>query len=437
MKCVANIIKQLQVTSSTNDKISILKSNLDNETLKKVLLYTLDPFKKYKITEQVYDKTEWTKLEYEVDFFNFLDELSSSNINDLSRSIIKSIIESEENEDVRELYKLILFKDLKCNIGDKVVNKVWKGLIPAFNVMLAESLAKQKDSFLNGKEFAITTKLDGNRMVYMPNTQQFISRQGQQFEGLDHLLHECINLSQGKYVLDGELIHRNYDNLPSDELYRLTMKVSRKKGNTPEKRHLEFHIFDIIPIEEFVQGESSMRYYQRMEVLDGAFDNALDLDFAVQVKPLYVGEDQNVIPELLSSVTEQGGEGLMLNLTQGTYQCKRSKNILKVKKFEVADVIVDSVYEGTGNFKGTLGGINVRFKHDGELYECGVGSGFTQEQRHKYWSNPNLLIGNVCEIQYFEVSSNQDGGKGLRFPVYLDRIRHDKTIDDITETKTN
>ena len=127
MKCVANIIKQLQVTSSTNDKISILKSNLDNETLKKVLLYTLDPFKKYKITEQVYDKTEWTKLEYEVDFFNFLDELSSSNINDLSRSIIKSIIESEENEDVRELYKLILFKDLKCNIGDKVVNKVWKG----------------------------------------------------------------------------------------------------------------------------------------------------------------------------------------------------------------------------------------------------------------------------------------------------------------------
>ena len=37
MKQVATIIKQLQNTGGTNDKIAIVKANADNEILKKVL----------------------------------------------------------------------------------------------------------------------------------------------------------------------------------------------------------------------------------------------------------------------------------------------------------------------------------------------------------------------------------------------------------------
>ena len=41
MKQVATIIKQLQNTSGTNDKINIVKANADNEILKKVLYYMM------------------------------------------------------------------------------------------------------------------------------------------------------------------------------------------------------------------------------------------------------------------------------------------------------------------------------------------------------------------------------------------------------------
>ena len=35
----------------------------------------------------------------------------------------------------------------------------------------------------------------------------------------------------------------------------------------------------------------------------------------------------------------------------------------------------------------------------------------------------------MVEIQYFELSENQNGGKSLRFPVFKD-FRFDKTPDD-------
>lgn len=440
LKNVAEIVKLLQNTSGTNYKMEILKANKDNELLKSVLYYTLNPYLKYKITEDVYDKTEYDMFNFEVrteTFFELLEKLSETNINNSSRCYIKSAIETNEDVDVRELYKMILFKDLKCGLAAKSVNKVFKGLIPTFDVMLAESFAKQKDGFLKGKRFSITEKLDGCRITYIPSSQEFISRQGQKYEGIDHLISECEQLSQGKYVLDGELIYRNYDNLPSDELYRLTMSVSRKKGNTPQKKHLEFHVFDIIPLNEFSTGESIMRYEERMSLLNNVFENAFELDFVVRVPILYSGSDESVIPKLLSEVTSDGKEGLMINLNHGKYQCKRSKNILKVKKFEVCDCFVTDVYEGSGVLSGTLGGINVKFKYNDKLYECGVGSGFTYEQRQKYWNNPELLIGKVVEVQYFEVSNNRNGSYGLRFPVFKDRIRDDKTYDDITDVKTN
>ena len=54
MRTVASIIQQLQNTGGTNDKISILKRNSDNELLKKVLYYTYNPLLTFKITESVF-----------------------------------------------------------------------------------------------------------------------------------------------------------------------------------------------------------------------------------------------------------------------------------------------------------------------------------------------------------------------------------------------
>ena len=49
--------------------------------------------------------------------------------------------------------------------------------------------------------------------------------------------------------------------------------------------------------------------------------------------------------------------------------------------------------------------------------DVGVGSGFDQEERRKYFKNPELIIGKTITVQYFEETINQDGCHSLRFPV--------------------
>ena len=58
---------------------------------------------------------------------------------------------------------------------------------------------------------------------------------------------------------------------------------------------------------------------------------------------------------------------------------------------------------------------NIIIEHKGN--KVGVGSGFTIDERKKYYANPEWLVGKTVTIQYFEESKNKDGEYSLRFPV--------------------
>ena len=92
-----------------------------------------------------------------------------------------------------------------------------------------------------------------------------------------------------------------------------------------------------------------------------------------------------------------------------------------------ADLLITNTYEGTGRNSKKLGGIEVEFIHKNIHYKCNCGSGFNDTERVKYFNNPDLLIGKIATIQFFEISENDKGGCGLRFPIWTGRIREDKT----------
>jgi DNA ligase-1 len=82
---------------------------------------------------------------------------------------------------------------------------------------------------------------------------------------------------------------------------------------------------------------------------------------------------------------------------------------------QTVDLRIIGFEEGDGRLKGTLGRMNVDYK--GNI--CGVGSGFTDEDRTFIWNNRDSLLGRIAEIQYFEESSNaKTGDVSLRFPVF-------------------
>lgn len=412
MKEVLRIINLLSSTTKTNEKLKILKDNKDNELLKQVLYYTYSD-KQYGFSEKLLRQA---MASYETKFiltwkdgFDMLDELATSNINDKLRELTYEFI-SIQPEELQDLWINIICNDLKIGMNVKSINKSIPELIPTFGVQLAESYFKQKEGFLNGKEFIISTKLDGNRLVAIKDNGQVIfkTRQGKIMERLIQLEEEFKDIPDG-IVLDGELILRNYNNLPSDELFRETVKVARKKGI---KTDLEFHVFDCVELDGFNKGYDPTPCIERKQKISNLVKGK---EWLVEVPALYIGKDTDMITKLLDEAIENNQEGIMINISSAGYQCKRSKDILKVKKMTSYDLRIVGFEEGSGNFKSMLGAALVDLRGENIV---GVGSGWTIEDRQEIWNNQDKYLGRILEVQFFEESvDSKTGLPSLRFPV--------------------
>ena len=117
----------------------------------------------------------------------------------------------------------------------------------------------------------------------------------------------------------------------------------------------------------------------------------------------------------------------MIFICTAEYHWSRSWDIMKVKKFNSLDLEVVDVEEGSGRLAGTLGAIHVRYK-GGNIVK--VGSGFSDEERKLYFSNPGLILNKVVEVKYFEETTNADNTFSLRFPTWCSNIRIDKLTPD-------
>lgn len=411
---VVEIINGLRGTTKSTEKTAILKENKDNELLQKVLFYTLDSFKKYKISEKTFETYGCLQSNYN-DIFTLLDVLSANNINDNLKNEAVGFVNSAD-EELQDLFKCMLIKDLRIGIAEKGINKVFKDLIPTFSCMLSESIFKNNNmQRVQGKEFIITQKLDGNRILAIKQNDkvEFYTRQGKPLEGLVEL-EEDFKSFPNNMVLDGEILLENKNNLNSDELFRETMKECRKKGI---KHGLYFNAFDLVTLEGFGKGIDTTPCATRKERLHNLIVEN-NFRYIVEVPILYKGKDLDKIDEYLQLAISKGQEGCMVNLCEAPYEGKRVKTQLKVKAMNEIDLRVVGVFEGEGEFKGTLGGVKVVLTHEGKQYDVAIGSGFSKKEREIYWEDSSLIIGKIIRVQYFEISQNQCGGYSLRFPVF-------------------
>lgn len=423
LKEIVSVFKEIQATSSRTGKEAILKANKDNEGFRKILEFLYNPYvltgikAKKAVKFASYFNEDDLIFENVFDVLNYFKTHNSGRDEDIKR--VMTFINSHTDADVHDFLQDLFTKDFKCGITSSTINKVYgKGTIPEFDVMLAKKYEDEEHK-IKGK-FFVTLKLDGIRCVAIKKngTVSFFTRQGQPIEDLIEIGAELLAKFPDDFVYDGELLLRNPDNLPSDELFRKTQKVVRKDGI---KKDLEFHVFDIIPVAEFMAGKSKQAYHVRRTGMSVMFAQ-VESEFVHLLPVLYEGDDKAKIFKLLDVVTAEGKEGLMVNNANSYYVTKRSDGLLKVKKMHTIDLRVVGYEEGTGKNEGTLGALIVDYKG----YEVKVGSGYTDHERNAFWHMKDEVIGRIIEVQYFEESSNQDGGISLRFPVFK-RIRDDKT----------
>ena len=428
MTKVKEIFTQLQSTNSKLEKQKIIKDNADNQQFTDTLVFLLSPYILTGMSERKINKKVGAVRGIIKSWENAVKYLSTHNTGtDHDIALIQSFI-TNQPEDMQDFYKGLITKSIKLGCDAKTVNSVLgKGFIPSFEVQLAEKYFEKPNKVVGN--FTLTEKLDGFRLATIIHNDkiEFYSRQGQLVEGLVEVEEDmkmfCKVNKLHNAFFDGELVAVNCEELSSDENYKVVTKTARTKGI---KRGLKYNIFDTLSYEEFMSQNCDTEYYKRRWLLNELAKNN-NLTHINILPVLYNGSNKDMIMEYLNKARENHKEGIMINLDNGMYEFKRTTNLLKVKVMQDADLKIVDVYEGTGKNKGKLGGIIIEFIYKDNTYRCECGSGFSDDERIDYWSNPEKILNKIATIQYFEISKNDNGGYGLRFPVWTHRIREDKT----------
>lgn len=413
------IFKQLQSTTKKNEKIAILEANKTDILFTNILRWLLNSFVISGISTKKIDKELFGVTGMVLDFPTLLDYLSENNTGrDIDIATIQYSIE-EYPADEQVMCKQIITKTLKLGIDAKTVNSVYgKGFIPVFDVQLGTPIDKVK---LKGSEYIyISQKLNGTRCVSINN--KLYTRSGKEYTGLNHIITDIQKLNLPDLVFDGELIRKNTDGKSDSENFQIGTGIANSKD--ADKSCLEYVIFDCLPKNEFMAGESVLKYGSRKKYLVDIIskkiqDNSIE---NLRIVPMwYEGTDHSQIQKWLDYAENNDCEGCMVQLDTA-YKCKRTKELIKVKCFYDCDIRCVDIEKGAGKNSGTLGAIVCEYKNN----IVKVGSGFTDEMRNHYWNNPNDIIGKIVTVKYKEETKNKDGSYSLQFPVFC-AVREDKS----------
>ena len=340
-----------------------------------------------------------------------------------ARDAINLVMSSATAEQWNGFYRRILIKDLRCGVSEKTVNNVAKKngfdkyMVPVFTCQLAHDSAKHEKKITGNKMLEV--KLDGVRVITIiqGDKVEMFSRNGKQFHNFGHICDEIAEVVKKSpppfdLVLDGEVMSDNFQDL---------MKQVHRKDNVNAKDAV-LHLFDFVPLDKFLAGGYDKPQSFRTEALKFWYDANKDALEHVQVLDheivnLDTPEGQKTYTDVNKAAVDGGYEGIMIKDLDAPYECKRSTAWLKLKPFIEVTLKVVAVEEGTGRNEGRLGALILEGEDDGYNYSLNCGSGLSDSQRDKFWTERDTLIGQLVEIRADARTKSQDSDTySLRFP---------------------
>ncbi len=188
--------------------------------------------------------------------------------------------------------------------------------------------------------------------------------------------------------LDGELYspHLHFNEIIS---------ILKNPARQDEITELKYYVFDV----PFASGGLMERLNILKQYLESHPHNFIEI---IPQTPL---ESLDSVYTRLESITQNGGEGLVIRSALAPYESKRSKNAFKLKKSKDAECEVVAHTEGKGKYSGMLGALVCRY--NGTSFK--IGSGLSDETRR----NPPK-IGTIITFKYQSLTP-----RGIpRFPVF-------------------
>ena len=449
------IFEELRNTNSTVEKQKILEQHREDKLLERIMYLAYNPMLNFYITGDALDE----------DYPNNIAELDKQGVgiskafephdtifDDLMGRVVTGHaaknaclkVCAKLNYHDMLIFKSILNRDLRLGMGIKTINKVWKGLIPEFGVMLC-SPANEKTLAKMDYPCLAQLKLDGMRSVVIVNGDnvQVKSRSGKDIQLHGEFDEQFSKLAQGgSWVFDGELLVLGDDGNPLDRKTGNGILNKAVKGTiTPEDaKRVRMVVWDMIKGDGFAKGsDNRFNYNLRFKSLhqyltvfsQGWIAGMAQCGENIQPKMTLVvtREVQNYEEAQVwaKEVMAQGHEGIILKSTAGLYENKRVNHQLKIKAELEADLKVIGWVEGTGRNSGRLGALIVE-SADGAV-KVNVGSGFTDEMRDEI--TKDNIIGSIITVRYNEIIQDKNSStKSLFLPRFLE-VRLDKDTADI------
>lgn len=439
------ILKELAATSGRNDKEAILIRERDrgNTALRDFFEASLNPFKTYGLTNSIPEyKCESDVIGSPIEtamrqLYVFADRLVTGQ---RAKDKLQSLLCSLSGEDAEVLIRIIK-KDPDVGLGANTVNKIWPKLIPVMIYMGAtpmsdDSLARL--DYLNG--VYSQNKEDGLFNCAIVNKAGVVTHFGRSgkeydFKGAFGFLGDSFRncrIDGEIRVLDPEFskfLHRKKSNG-----YVNKYQVGKKAHHTDTTR-LCFIVWDVIPLEDSIEGKCELPYKHRLNVLYRAVrdirqDNH-EAMLVTRTRPELRLVDTQIVHsleaarEMFKRVKAAGEEGLILKEMDGPWQDGKPWWQVKLKNVTETEMKIIG-FEEHKKVKGRLGAF-ILASEDGKVV-TNCGSGLTEEESFDYWERQKDLIGRVVSTKWESIIWKENEEKlSLNLPIYAE-LREDKDV---------
>ncbi|UTS51966.1 DNA ligase [Synechococcus phage BUCT-ZZ01] len=436
MKTVYSILKELEATSSGNEKKRILEENKDNELLKRFFNLALNPHIQFYIRKIPACTKSVDQITLE-EAMNRLSDLSSRKYTGNAAIAHLSGILSSTTEEDADVIKRIIGKDPDCGVQGTTVNKFWKKLIPVYPCLLAAAydapLARSYDwaSGVFGQ-----LKSDGMRVNIIIDNEANVEVRSRNGKLVDCLgVFDNLKDTYRGQVLDGELLVMGDDGKPLDRKTGNGIGNKAVKGTLSyiEAESLFINVWDIIPYDSFIKEKDTTPYKDRFAKLEALVQsNPYPNVRLIPSQILYSLKDAR---QLYKDYVSAGEEGILIKQQHMIWEADRSKDQMKFKE----EIECELRMKGF-NF-GTEGSRNEN--RVGSLIaesECGMVkvnvSGISDEEREELMKPE--YIDKVITVKFNQLINTRDNQ--FVYSMFLPRlveVRHDKDKADTLEEIRN
>lgn len=336
---------------------------------------------------------------------------------DEARDTVRMMLEWLPRDEAVAFYR-VLAKDLRAGFTANTVNKVRKGTVPKFSCQLAYSAMPDVDEL--DYPVVVEPKYDGVRTIAVKKSGvvTLYSRNGKPFENFAEVDDFLTKHMPDNFVFDGEVLHAE---ILGDAGFTAVMKRCKASpGKNVDGNPVRYQIFDGMSLADWERNKCDSPFNVRRTAVEAIVVGEMPCDDSIcAIAPSKQAENKEALMSLYMTYVKDGFEGIIIKSPNCLYTFKRDKSWRKLKPFETADLLVIGLTEGKGKYEQMMGTLICSGEHDGKTINTEVGSGFSDDDRKKLWSEDGL-IGSVIEVRYQDIVRAEGSETySLRFPTFV------------------